>query len=747
MANTLNWSLGHEGKGNVYDDGTVSTWNTSGLDNHPHHLEMAAQDERKPAFKFYLSPEGGLHDGGISFENHSPYSDDQQVAEVVAQHPAVWDGRNDDTTDLYEAAPRNEYGHAHNLVEAMEKVAAEEGWADFHIELKIPRGVRKQIRRWVDRLKWPEAGTKMDAREYHITILDMDEYDAKFAKWAREQIRGKTFHFESTGMDIFGETVVVRLDCPEWKELAQEWGEKAAERDLEPHRFPGGPKAHISIGNSPGRKWPQGIPNPHVKFDTRMFNINKNSMAAQEVEIRDIAPQGDGEHWLAAYLDGQVVGTIGYSQFEGQTDIEALSVHEPYRRMGIATQLVDAVKARTGATTVNAETNPNWPEGEKFWPAYQQRNSAFESTPDEDLKAWLDSFSVEQSQPPSLHHTDADQFTPQIVAPIVQTPHVDPPSKPYAPYNWAEEGFEQSLLDRTSTMTRNQRLLMAENLPSDSSTIEHQWPDGWSIRKLQNYGDMHREGELMSNCFAPRPMSGALPSVEWAKHPEVETYGEDEDPMLWSNNVPSNPDPTVPLSSNIYSLRDPDNLPHVSLDPQTHDDSQRALGRHNADPKPEYMDRLEEWYRIHSGKTAQLGTTSCPRCGEDSDAPICPTCGYDGQASPGDYQQMKTDWYDRAWERPGNQPRPVPNQPMHWRDDHAKNISLASGKDLDDLDHPRRWSVSSESRARESSDSMPAVWSGEQSGLEIDHSEDQSALRGVRKSVSGLSSIGDWHGF
>ena len=117
----------------------------------------------------------------------------------------------------------------------------------------------------------------LDAREYHVTVLDMVKYDADFAKCAKTQVRGKTFHFKSTGMDMFNEFVVVRLDCPEWTELVKAWIKEAESKDLEPHTFPGDPKAHISVGKS--EKWPQGIPNPHVKFDTRKFNINKNSMA------------------------------------------------------------------------------------------------------------------------------------------------------------------------------------------------------------------------------------------------------------------------------------------------------------------------------------------------------------------------------------------------------------------------------------------------------------------------------------
>lgn len=300
MAHRLNWSLGHEGKGNLYDNGDISTWNLNPLGERgktkdyeaygtPHHDEKADEEnQNQPVFRFYVSPTGGLHEGGIGFSNGTAMTDDQALQTIIGQNPAF----HKEEEEQQEATPREElpsggYGHAYNLIAALQKTASENDWPDFHTELKIPRSIRKKIRRWADKLKWPEGSELEDARRYHITILSMEEYDEDFAKWMRNHIAGRVFNFKSTGLDLFGEgkdTVVLRLESPEWTELVKEWGDEAHKRGLEPHRFPGGAKAHIAIGKSNG-KWPQGVPDPHVKFDTRMFNINKNSVWHEEKDF------------------------------------------------------------------------------------------------------------------------------------------------------------------------------------------------------------------------------------------------------------------------------------------------------------------------------------------------------------------------------------------------------------------------------------------------------------------------------
>lgn len=969
MANQFNWALGQEGKGNVYDDGSISTWRTDETRS-PHHYEIGQQDEKTPRFHFYLSPEGGMWDGGTTFQNQTPYSDDQVVKQVVEKHPAVWDGRNalsmdwDEGGDWSEPEERVEmpgggYGHAEDLLRMTHKLASS-GWADFHTEFKIPRGVRKQIRRWVDKLKWPDEHEKHDAREYHITVLDMDEYDDAFAKWARKETQGKSLSFKSTGMDMFNEFIVVRLECPEWEDLAQRWTEEADKRGLEPHKFPGGPKAHISVGRSQDKKWPRGVPNPHVQFETRMFNIKRNSAIGDPWQ-----PGNWGKGFIDPTTDEAVTWNTNGGPAGGEEDFRGQRPHHievAAERHGVDFPQIERAEELgamgeryyhspitispngeyVSSNDLNGSYEPDGQEGrfQRENPSLRYRgdtrdwsydneaantgggfghaknitdilNKQSGYEPADDLAKWLDSFTVEQAAPPSLHHTDGDQFTPQIVAPVVQTPHVDPPKQPYKPYNWAEEGWEASPMDRMAATTRTQQLQQAQQLEQkygpDQSEPVHQFSNGWSMRQLKTYGDAIREGELMSNCLSPYRVEPESHHSVWSDHPQSmwEENGAPS-PRLHGEYVgvpdPDSIDPTPPLGENVWSLRDPDNLPHGTID------EVQALGRHNDPLKPQYEQMVNEWENPPTDRTSmaadpewlneymerkgpylyhtthpdnvpsilqhgivpwdqlgdrgtpadhgtpfltprpghtylrqltpanpgadspglirvdlskldhtlmnpdedsmQLGgpgwrdkwnslgekaeaqkfespaatrrslerekktmayrgvippealdapnyaspvtahTHQCPQCGAMIDGQICGECGYNPTSATGDYQKMKSEWYDQAWSHPGDQPRPVPNQPMHWRDDHAKDVTLAR-KETDAVRAISKggWSVEIGDDERGSADHLSSLWHGESRWVEADQEENRSDLRWMQSSVSGASEVASsvWH--
>lgn len=150
----------------------------------------------------------------------------------------------------------------------------------MHAELKIPQATCKKIRKWVDSLDWPEGSEKEDQRNYHITILTFDEYSEEFIEWMSKEMKGHgPFEFTSDGLDVFGDTVVLRLSCPSWREMAMEWGDTAYGRSLGPRRFPGGPKAHVTVGFKADKK-PRGIQDPYIGFSTAEFNVNINKTSA-----------------------------------------------------------------------------------------------------------------------------------------------------------------------------------------------------------------------------------------------------------------------------------------------------------------------------------------------------------------------------------------------------------------------------------------------------------------------------------
>lgn len=115
-----------------------------------------------------------------------------------------------------------------------------------------------------------------------------------------------------------------------------------------------------------------------------------------------------------------------------------------------------------------------------------------------------------------------------------------------------------------------------QDIGPDTARIVHTFEDGWTIRQLLTYGDLQREGELMQNCLAAWGLTSEADHPLWHQHP-----GERGDPDYFSTPLPG--------GDYLYSLRDPDNLPHVSMD----NDGMR--GRANRSVKPEYLTRIREW--------------------------------------------------------------------------------------------------------------------------------------------------------
>lgn len=139
--------------------------------------------------------------------------------------------------------------------------------------------------------------------------------------------------------------------------------------------------------------------------------------------------------------------------------------------------------------------------------------------------------------------------------------------------------------NRTSAPTRTKLLNRAAELPEDRSEVVYTFDDGWTIRAVQDFADAYREGSLMGNCINPYD-DFCLRSMDYH-----DNWGADHDqitPLIEERE---------PLSDVVFSLRDPDNIPHVSIDPLAgvHGDSPMALGRNNSVPKPEYVSKLREW--------------------------------------------------------------------------------------------------------------------------------------------------------
>lgn len=98
------------------------------------------------------------------------------------------------------------------------------------------------------------------------------------------------------------------------------------------------------------------------------------------------------------------------------------------------------------------------------------------------------------------------------------------------------------------------------------------WKDnqfnGWTIKQIKSPNDLDVEGHLMDHC--------------------VGSYAEEVEQD----------------SSQIYSLRDPSNKPHVTIETQNGNNVKQIMGKSNSDPKPQYKSMVKEWlqYLQSNGK-------------------------------------------------------------------------------------------------------------------------------------------------
>lgn len=90
------------------------------------------------------------------------------------------------------------------------------------------------------------------------------------------------------------------------------------------------------------------------------------------------------------------------------------------------------------------------------------------------------------------------------------------------------------------TPAQVQAIIEERELPEDRSEVVHTLPNGYTVRRLQTYGDVRREGEIMHHCWADLSrQEDDLPLAQGGHHETPGGY--------------------------YYSLRDPDNIPKASF--------------------------------------------------------------------------------------------------------------------------------------------------------------------------------------
>lgn len=113
----------------------------------------------------------------------------------------------------------------------------------------------------------------------------------------------------------------------------------------------------------------------------------------------------------------------------------------------------------------------------------------------------------------------------------------------------------------------NAQTWLAENQAATLATpgiVRFRWPDGWTVRELATKADFDFEGGVMGHC--------------------VDTYD------------PRTTGPHAKAYVRLFSLRDPKNLPHATMEwDNTENFVSQLRGKGNMMPKPEYVARIWEF--------------------------------------------------------------------------------------------------------------------------------------------------------
>jgi hypothetical protein len=169
--------------------------------------------------------------------------------------------------------------------------------------------------------------------------------------------------------------------------------------------------------------------------------------------------------------------------------------------------------------------------------------------------------------------------------------------------------------ETTASDTRTQRLQDASDSDQvfgpDASKVVHTFDDGWTIRQLQTGLDQHREGCLMHHCWRSTENGQEL----WPHWLLNDPAGHQEKFDRARKRL-DHPLDRGAGEKRLYSLRDPDNLPHASF---FHDVPTRSMGfdrpavtsavfgQHDDPPKPKHLERIRQWhqtlpYPVHEGR-------------------------------------------------------------------------------------------------------------------------------------------------
>ena len=442
----------------------------------------------------------------------------------------------------------------------------------------------------------------------------------KDADWIEhiEGVRVKVTGIEHFPKSDDGYPYILRLESKPLKEHVDKMQAKAREHGVEVSHFEGGYKPHLTVGY--GESELKGV---HFKSDLE-FDTEPSRISSPRGEpLKNQAKVGwrfgeydyRGQHTAPGPHFGWPITDMEAGAPDFYTHPKYYMYNDPqYDHESLNAILPARNNPESMVTIHRAGITPEINTGDWITPShsYAKHHALANFRDTEQPKVW-------SARVPAKHvwwnGDDLNEYGyhgPPIQGQRFYRTQSNPELRPGSEVMTAYSPQEAQVLDqmslasvahydkpKTAGETAAQRLRRAEQIEHrfgpDQSKVVHQFPDGWSMRQLNTYGDAVREGELMGNCFSP--FTTDWPHMMWESHPQAEWDGRDPDKARYDGEIPDLSAVSEyhhPMPWPTYSLRDPNNLPHVTADPQDQSGN-GILGRHNTDVKTEHYPYLYEW--------------------------------------------------------------------------------------------------------------------------------------------------------
>jgi 2'-5' RNA ligase len=427
---------------------------------------------------------------------------------------------------------------------------------ELHVALSLPDHIVDELHQWVADQDWPKGFEPTPKDEYHITLLYAPEghEEHRDSDWIRET---EGYWVKTTTLDLFGDdAVVLRIESPDVEEHADDLQDMAENRDIPISRFPGGYKPHITLGY--GGK-PDYLHPPKLRFKTKPSEISTPRSSSQEPPVQVNAKNTN--YTPDHRVDRQQNSHRGKLAAPHAHITTGLPCTCPWGQQRLA-----KTAGKLEWLMERGDRFSQTPEGQQILNGLQR---AVAAQPKVDaLAPWL----FREAKKGRVHYTGRGWIGPEGY--VLDLGHIADWFESNSPTRRGTDIMQldiNALGDKIEAWDEELAAEMDQQRQMQG-TVMHDFGDGWTVRRVDDAAQANDEGSAMGHC--------------------VGGYGHD----IRSGNV------------GIFSLRDPQNQPHATVEirPNSHDDKGLALpdngkvhqiqGKQNSEPNEEYRSRLSNWF-------------------------------------------------------------------------------------------------------------------------------------------------------